>query len=105
MFRSRNKDNKHLEGFKERAKIFLLKDDGINKPDFTLVEEAYKKFVSEGISGEQTRLYTAANSRSSEKINRKLISKLALESPDITNIQKIVNLIALIPYHTFFILP
>lgn len=95
MFRSRNKDNKNIEGFKERSKIYLLESNGHNLPDFNSVDEAYKRFVKEGLPGEQSRLYVAANQRYAEVIQKRLIAKLALESVNITNIQKVVNSIAM----------
>lgn len=98
LFRSRNKDNKGLiNDYKERSKVFLLADNGFETPDYSLVEQAYAKFVSEGVPGEKTRSYTAVNTRNAEKIKKQLIAKLAIENPDITDMQKVVNSVAMKP--------
>ena len=51
LFKSRNKDNKHLEGFKERSKTFL------SDKSFEELTEKFKQFAEEGVSGELSRFY------------------------------------------------
>lgn len=55
LFRSRNKDNKDIENFKQRSKSFLtLYDD-----DKVLKE--FHDFAEEGLAGETCRLYVSVN--------------------------------------------
>lgn len=75
LFKSRNKDNKHLEGFKERSKTFLS-----NKPVEELVRK-FKHFAEEGISGELSRWYMSVNSRDIKKANTKLVHYL-IDNPE-----------------------
>ena len=75
LFKSRNKDNKHLEGFKERSKSFLS-----DKPVEEL-EDKFEKFADEGVEGESSRFYRSVNSRDIKKANTKLVHYL-IDNPD-----------------------
>ena len=63
LIRSRNKDNKDIPSFKERAKTILEYRENEDK-----VIEVFKDFATKGLPGEQTRLYRSVNSRNEEKI-------------------------------------
>lgn len=68
LIRSRNKDNKDIPNFKERAKTILEYKENEDK-----VIESFKSFAAKGLPGEQTRLYRSVNSRNEEKIREELI--------------------------------
>lgn len=70
LFKSRNKDNKHLEGFKERSKTFL------SDKSFEELEDKFEQFVDEGVEGELSRFYKSVNSRDIKKANTKLVHYL-----------------------------
>lgn len=72
LFKSRNKDNKHLKGkgFKERAKTFLT-----DLPEEELLEE-FEDFVNKGEKGEVSRFYKSVNSRNVKKANLKMVHHL-----------------------------
>lgn len=75
LFISRNKDNKHLEGFKERSKTFL------SDKTATEVNEQFLEFSNEGIKGELSRFYRSVNSRDIKKANTKLVHYL-IDNPE-----------------------
>lgn len=71
MIRSRNKDNKGVPGFHERAKTLI-----VYKQDEAKVYEEFKAFAAKGLPGEKTRLYRSVNARDEEKCRKELIIKL-----------------------------
>lgn len=75
LFKSRNKDNKGLKGFKERKKIFFTEGE----PEFLV--DKFNDFVAEGVPGELSRFYYSVNPRDVEKTNIALI-KFLLDHPD-----------------------
>ena len=80
LIRSRNKDNKDILNFKERAKTILEYKENEDK-----VIEAFKSFAAKGVPGEQTRLYRSVNSRNEEKIREEFIIRLLRDKPSLTN--------------------
>lgn len=64
---SRNKDNKDIPNFKERAETILEYRENEDK-----VIDAFKSFAVKGLTGEQTRLYRSVNSRNEEKNQRRI---------------------------------
>ena len=80
LMRSRNKDNKDIPNFKERAKTILEYRENEDK-----VIEAFKSFAAKGVPGEQTRLYRSVNSRNEEKIREELIIRMLRDKPSLTN--------------------
>lgn len=70
LFNSRNKDNGHLEGFKERRKSFTT-----TKTVEELMED-FKAFVNMGKPGEFCRFYYSNNERSQEKTQKALMHYL-----------------------------
>lgn len=62
LFVSRNKDNKHLENFKERRMSFVTHDK--NSPELTA---RFEHFVRNGQYNEFSRAYISVNPRSSKK--------------------------------------
>lgn len=69
-FVSREKDNAHLAGFKERQKIFLWDEK-------ELPFDKFSEFVSAGVEGEVSRLYISVNARDMVKTRLALLDKLA----------------------------
>ena len=89
LMRSRNKDNKNIPNFKERAKTILEYRENEDK-----VIEAFKSFAAKGLHGEQTRLYRSVNSRNEEKIREELIIRLLRDKPSITQLNRILASVA-----------
>ena len=58
LFVSRNKDNKHLETFKER-KVSFVTTEG-----FEEIKSQFQVFVNDGQVGEFSRMYVSINPRS-----------------------------------------
>lgn len=75
MFISRNKDNRDIEGFKERSRTFL----STKTPDELM--PAFEAFVNDGQDKEVCRFYQSVNPRDLEKAKKKLIVAL-VESDD-----------------------
>ncbi|RHP24438.1 MULTISPECIES: hypothetical protein [Clostridia] len=89
LMRSRNKDNKDIPNFKERAKTILEYKENEDK-----VIEVFKDFATKGLPGEQTRLYRSVNSRNEEKIREELIIRLLRDKPSITQLNSILASVA-----------
>ena len=89
LIRSRNKDNKDIPNFKERAKTILEYRENEDK-----VIEVFKDFATKGVPGEQTRLYRSVNSRNEEKIREELIIRLLRDKPSITQLNRTLASIA-----------
>lgn len=85
MMRSRNKDNKDIPDFHERIKQILAYEG-----DELFVEDLFKRFVSEGLPGEKTRLYRSVNARDENKIRDNLIARLAIEHYPVSKINNLV---------------
>ncbi len=75
-FVSRNKDNKDIDGFKERKLPFLT-----SKTDEELINE-FENFVQKGKAGEMSRFYASVNTRDENKIYKALLHYL-IDNPDI----------------------
>ena len=77
LFVSRNKDNEHIENFKERRKAFIthepMSSENLNKE--------FKAFVKNGVNGEFSRMYYSINERDGEKIYHTLLHFL-IDNPD-----------------------
>ena len=89
MFTSRNKDNKELEGFKQRTKAFLhnhdLEDD-LNLSDTIMwivleLRKEFTYFVDQGVKGETSRMYVSINPRNTDKANMDLVHYL-IDNPN-----------------------
>ena len=93
VFVSRNKDNKDLDGFKERREAFI---SGRNPDTDPTLDARFHAFVQGGIPGEMCRMYASVNKRNPKKVYRKLMHYL-FDNPD-TNLcsieQKIASLAA-----------
>lgn len=87
--RSRNKDNKDVPNFKERIKVILEHRQNEEK-----VVKEFHNFASNGVAGEQTRLYRSVNSRNEEKIREELIIKLIKDKPDLANLDRVLASVA-----------
>lgn len=90
LIRSRNKDNKDVPNFKERAKTILEYKENEDK----IIEE-FKSFAAKGVPGEQTRLYRSVNSRNEEKIREEFIIRLLRDKPSITKLNRTLASVAL----------
>ena len=89
LIRSRNKDNKDIANFKERAKTSLEYKENEDK-----VIEAFKNFANKGVPGEQTRLYRSVNSRNEEKIREEFIIRLLRDKPSMTQLNRTLASVA-----------
>ena len=90
LFVSRNKDNSHLDSFKERKKAFLAYLNGYNIPEW--LEEEFNDFVSKGQFTEMCRMYISINARDPDKIKKDLAVEL-IQDPggiDLTKADAIV---------------
>lgn len=72
MFISRNKDNRNLEGFRERRLSFL--STRVNDKEY--MARKFKSFVNDGIDGEMSRMYVSVNSRNVYKSKKELLHYL-----------------------------
>lgn len=86
---SRNKDNKDIPNFKERAETILEYKENEDK-----VIEEFKSFAAKGVPGEQTRLYRSVNSRNEEKIREEFIIRLLRDKPSMTRINRTLASVA-----------
>lgn len=89
LIRSRNKDNKGIPNFKERAKAILEYKENEDK-----VIEAFKNFAAKGVHGEQTRLYRSVNLRNEEKIREEFIIRLLRDKPSMTQLDRTLASVA-----------
>lgn len=69
LFVSRKKDNKEIEGFKERRMAFLTYEP-IGSAKLNI---QFDNFVSEGLQGEMSRMYYSINSRNEQKVHKELL--------------------------------
>ena len=84
MFTSRNKDNKELDGFKQRTKALLHKhnlEEDLKLSDtfegiVSELREEFKYFVDQGVKGEVSRMYISINPRDTDKANIDLVHYL-----------------------------
>ena len=81
LFISRNKDNKNVEGFKQRSQTFLTSKYVSIQEEINLLKD-FKNFVNKGVVGETSRWYMSINERDSKKVNNKLIHYL-IDHPEI----------------------
>lgn len=89
LIRSRNKDNKDVPNFKERAKTILEYKENEDK-----VFDEFYRFAADGVPGEQTRLYRSVNSRNEEKIREELIIRLLRDKPSMTKLNRTLASVA-----------
>ena len=66
---SRKKDNKKIEGFRERRMAFLTHEP-ITSAKLNI---QFDNFVSEGLQGEMSRMYYSVNSRNEQKVYKELL--------------------------------
>lgn len=69
LFVARNKDNNHIENFKERRKSFITHEPFNSE----ILNEKFKDFANKGVCGEISRMYYSVNERDGEKIYRTLL--------------------------------
>lgn len=77
LFVSRNKDNKNIEGFKERRESFITNKDA----DSEWLITRFNEFVERGVSGEHSRMYFSVNARDPKKIWTELMHFM-FDNPD-----------------------
>lgn len=90
IFVARNKDNKHIEGFKGSSNQFLV-------TDVSNVSEKFKEFVSKQLEGVLCRCYISVNNRNGSLVQKHLISYLALNDADLSKISPKTTSIAMLP--------
>lgn len=89
LFVSRNKDNKHLETFKERKVSF------VTTKDFEEIKSQFQVFVNEGQVGEFSRMYVSVNPRSNSKTFKALQHMMLNQEFDLSTLpQKVASLAA-----------
>lgn len=89
MFCSRNKDNREIEGFKERVKLIVDYDE--NEPK---IREEFSRFAAAGLPGEKTRLYRTLNARNEEKVMKDFIIKLLELNPPVNMVNRMLASVA-----------
>lgn len=75
LFKSRNKDNQGIEGFKERRMSF------ITHKSIDELTTKFEDFVRQGVIGEMSRMYYSVNARDPKKIYTTLMHFL-FDTPD-----------------------
>ena len=90
LFKTRNKDNKHLENFKESTAQFLLKD-------LDEVQEMFNMWLNRRNVGQLGKCYISINEHNGELIQKQLISYLALNELDLSKIEAKTVSIAMLP--------
>lgn len=90
LFVARNKDNKHIEGFKGSSNQFLV-------TDVSDVSEKFEEFVSKQLEGTLCRCYISVNKRNGSLVQKHLISYLALNDADLSKISRKTTSIAMLP--------
>jgi len=90
LFVARNKDNKHIEGFKGSSNQFLV-------TDVSNVSEKFEEFVSKQLDGVLCRCYVSVNKRNGSLVQKQLISYLALNDADLSKIARKTTSIAMLP--------
>ena len=89
LFKSRNKDNKHIEGFKERSNSF------ISNKSYTELLPDFKAFIEKGVKGELCRMYMSVNPRSNSKTFKTLQHKMIDGEFDLSTLpQKVASIAA-----------
>lgn len=86
-FISRNKDNKGVDGFKERSYTFLANGNDLNDE----IIKKFERFVKEGAPGEKSRLYISVNPRNEEKAREEVIIRLIKDKTSLVKINKLVS--------------
>lgn len=86
---SRNKDNKDIPNFKERAETILEYKENEDE-----VIEEFKNFAAKGLHSEQMRLYRSVNSRNEEKIKEEFIIRLLRDKPSMTRLNRTLASVA-----------
>lgn len=90
LFKSRNKDNKHIDGFKERTNSF------ISSRSYAELLPDFKAFVEKGVTGELCRMYMSVNPRSNSKTFKALQHKMIDGEFDLSSLpQKVASIAAL----------
>lgn len=90
LFCSRNKDNKNVEGFKERTKAIIE-----YKENEECVIDEFKNFARRGVPGESTRIYRYVNSRNEERLREEFIIRLLRDKPGVTKLNSTLASVAL----------
>lgn len=87
LFCTRNKDNKNINGFKQRSKTFLSRDS------LSDIKKDFEKFANKGVDGEFSRLYISVNARDEEKVKKQLMHELIDNNVDLAHIKsKLVSI-------------
>lgn len=90
LFKSRNKDNKHIDGFKERTNSF------ISSRSYAELLPDFKAFVEKDVTGELCRMYMSVNPRSNSKTFKTLQHKMIDGEFDLSSLpQKVASIAAL----------
>lgn len=88
LFISRNKDNEHIKGFKQRTYQFLTTEPA----DSVILTVKFKEFVAKGKFYEISRFYYSVNKRDGVKVKKSLLHYLI--DQDNVDLSKMDNIVA-----------
>lgn len=94
LFKSRNKDNRNIAGFKSRKQVIFI-DNSISEDRLI---RAFHDFAGQGVDGEVSRFYLAVNQRKYNKVKKALLIKLIQDDNiKLTDLNSLVCSIAMKP--------
>lgn len=90
LFTSRNKDNRHVENFKERRESFVT----TLSADSEALKDRFDRFVQSGVDGEMSRMYISINPRSNEKTSKDLMKKMLSDNVSLARVPEMTARLA-----------
>lgn len=90
LFTSRNKDNRHVENFKERRESFVT----TLSADSESLKDRFDRFVQSGVDGEMSRMYISINPRSNEKTKKDLMIKMLSDNVSLARVPEMTARLA-----------
>ena len=90
LFTSRNKDNRHVENFKERRESFVRTLSAESES----LKDRFDRFVQSGVDGEMSRMYISINPRSNEKTSKDLMKKMLSDNVSLARVPEMTARLA-----------
>lgn len=90
LFTSRNKDNRHVENFKERRESFVTTLSAESEG----LKDRFDRFVQSGVDGEMSRMYISINPRSNEKTKKDLMIKMLSDNLSLARVPEMTARLA-----------
>lgn len=90
LFTSRNKDNRHVENFKERRESFVTTLSAESES----LKDRFDRFVQSGVDGEMSRMYISINPRSNEKTSKDLMKKMLSDNVSLARVPEMTARLA-----------